>query len=362
MYKSMKFRIYPTHTQAVSIQKHFWAVRWIYNYGLNVKIENHQKGIKTKRYDIQVMLPWLKKQYPWLAEVYAQSIQKALLDLNAAYTNFFRSHAKFPKFKSKKDNHKSYSYPQGIIIVDWKIRLPKVWLVRIIQHRPLLGKIKTCTVSQTPTGKYYVSILQDDWLEAPAIVEATKDKCVGIDLGIKDFAICSNGKVYDNPKWMKSYQRRLEIRQRRHSRKQKGSSNKNKSRLLMAAIHEKVSNQRMDYIHKITHDIVSDNQATNYAIENLNTKGIMKNHRLAEAIGQVWRGMFVNTLKYKAALSWKSVLEIWQFEPSSKMCSKCWNIKSDLKLSDRIYKCDKCWLEIDRDLQASINIKNFAYK
>lgn len=358
----MKFRIYPTTTQSVSIQKHFWAVRWIYNYGLAIKIENHQKGIKTKRYDIHWMLPWLKKQYPWLSQVYSQSIQKSLLDLNAAFTNFFRSNAKFPKFKSKKDNHKSYSYPQSIVIIDWKIRLPKVGLVKMAQHRPLVGKIKTCTVSQTPTGKYYVSILQDDWLEAPAIVEATKDKCIGIDLGIKDFAICSNGKVYNNPKWIKSYQRRLEIRQRRHNRKQKGSSNKNKSRLLMANIHEKVANQRTDYINKVTHDIVSDNQATNYAIEALNVKGMMQNHKLAGAIGQVGWNMFVNTLKYKASLSGKSVLEIGQFEPSSKMCSKCGNIKSDLKLSDRIYKCDKCWLEIDRDLQASINIKNFAYK
>jgi putative transposase len=179
-------------------------------------------------------------------------------------------------------------------------------------------------------------------LEAPAIVEATKDKCIGIDLGIKDFAICSNGKVYNNPKWIKSYQRRLEIRQRRHNRKQKGSSNKNKSRLLMANIHEKVANQRTDYINKVTHDIVSDNQATNYAIEALNVKGMMQNHKLAGAIGQVGWNMFVNTLKYKASLSGKSVLEIGQFEPSSKMCSKCGNIKSDLKLSDRIYKCDKC--------------------
>lgn len=362
MYKAMKFRIYPTPEQSVSMQKHFWVMRWIYNYGLSIKIENHQKGIKTGRYDIQKILPWLKKEYPRLAEVNAQSIQKTLLDLNAAFTNFFRSHAKFPKFKSKKDNHKSYSYPQYVSLKDWKIRLPKIGRVKIVQHRPLVGEIKTCTVSQTPTGKYYVSILQDDWLEDPAIVEAIKDNCVGIDLGIKDFAVCSNGKVYDNPKWIKSYQRRLEIRNRRHSRKQKGSKNKIKSRKVLASIHEKVANQRRDYIHKITHDIVSDNQATNYAIETLNTKWMMQNHCLAGAIGQVWWRLFTNTLKYKAAQSWKSVLEIGRFEPSSKICSKCGNIKSDLKLSDRLYKCDKCWLEIDRDLQASINIKNFAYK
>lgn len=357
-----KFRIYPNKPQAELINKHFWAVRWIYNYWLSIKIKNHQNWIKTRRYDIQWQLPQLKKDIVRLQEISAQSLQIALLNLNTAYTNFFRSNNKFPRFKSKKNNNKSFSYGQWIHLEDWKVYLPKIWRVKIIQHRQLFGNIKTCTVSQTPTWKYYISILQNDLQEAPQIITPTKDKCIWIDVWIKDFAICSNGEIYWNPKWIRAYERRLEIRARRHSRKQKWSKNKDKSRLVLSGIYEKVSNQRLDYIHKITHSIVSDNQATNYAIENLNVKGMMSNRKLSKAIWQVWWGIFRQLLKYKSRCVGKTVIEIWRFEPSSKMCCKCWNIKQDLKLSDRIYKCDGCWNEIDRDLQASINIKNFAYK
>jgi len=362
MYKSFKFRLYPNIEQQSELSQYFWATRRLYNYWLWVKISNHQKWITTKRYDIQWQLPQLKKDYPRLKDIHSQVLQVALLNLNTAFTNFFRSKQQFPKFKSKKDNHKSFSYPQWVHIEDWKVYLPKIWRLKVIQHRELIWEIKTCTVSKTPTWKYYISILQDDWKEIPKTIIPTKDKCVGIDVWIKNFAICSNGEVYWNPKWIKRYERRLRIISRRHSRKQKWSENKNKLRLMLASIHEKVSNQRQDYIHKITHSIVSDNQATNYAVEDLNVKGMMANRKLSKAIWHVGRWIFTTLLKNKCSVVWKSVIEIWRFEPSSKICSKCWNIKQDLKLSDRIYKCDSCGLEIDRDLQASINIKNFAHK
>lgn len=362
MYKSFKFRIYPTIGQENKLSKFFWAVRWLYNYWLSIKISNHQKWIKTRRYDIQWQLPKLKIDYPRLKEICAQVLQVSLLNLNTAFTNFFRSKQQFPKFKSKKDNHKSFSYPQWVHIENWKVYLPKIGRVKVTQHRELVWTIKTCTVSKTPTWKYYISILQDDWNEPLPTIEPTHDKCVWIDLGIKDFAICSNGDIYSNPKWIDRYERRLRIRSRRHSRKKKWSKNKNKARIDLAKIYEKVSNQRQDYIHKITHSIVSDNQATNYAVEDLNVKVMMKNRILSKLIWQTWWWMFGKMLEYKSRQAWKSVIEIWRFEPSSKICCKCGNIKQDLKLSDRIYKCNNCWIEIDRDIQASINIKNFAYK
>ena len=218
MYKSFKFRIYPNIEQENKLSQYFWATRRLYNYWLGVKISNHQKWITTKD-DIQWQLPQLK-EYPRLKDIHSQVLQIALLNLNTAFTNFFRSKQQFPKFKSKKDNHKSFSYPQWVRIEDWKVYLPKIWRLKVIQHRELIWEIKTCTISKTPTWKYYISILQDDWKEPRTKIVPKKDKCVWIDVWIKDFVICSNGNVYSNPKWIKRYERRLKIRSRRHSRKQ----------------------------------------------------------------------------------------------------------------------------------------------
>lgn len=362
MYKAYKFRIYPNKEQEIKLSQFFWATRWLYNYWLSIKIENHKQWIKTKKYDIQWLLPKLKEENVWLKGIHSQVLQITLLELNNAFTNFFRSNASFPKFKSKRKSKKTFSYPQWVYIKDKKIFLPKIWFVNIKQHRELLNEIRTCTISQTPTWKYYISILQDDWTEIKEKIKPTKEKCLWIDMWIKDFAICSNWEVFKNPKWMKKYERRLKIRQRKFSKKEKWSENKNKYRLRINWIYEKITNQRKDYIHKVTNKIVNDNQVNNFALEKLNIKGMMKNHRLAWSIWQASWYMFKTFLEYKSNILWKSIIEIWTFEPSSKICCKCWNIKKDLQLKDRIYKCDKCWNEIDRDYQASINIKDFAYK
>lgn len=356
-----KYRLYPTREQEKLLQWGFGFARWVYNFWLENKIEAHKKWEKLSAYDLDKIIAKKKKEewFEWMWSYTKWIRQFALNNLDTAFQNFFRKQNQFPKFKSRKSN-KSYSC-LDIKIKEWKIQIPRIWLVKIVLHRNIIWKIWTATISQTPTWKYYISIVVDDWKELPTKIIPTKENTLWLDMWIKDFVITSEWAKYSNPKYMKQKQRRLEIRQRRLSKKTKGSNNKNKQRLLVAKIYEKIANQRLDYIHQITSQLIkSESQA--FALEDLNIGGMLKNHKLANAISQVWRGMFKDILTYKCERYWKTILTIWRFEPSSKMCCKCWNIKQDLTLKDRIYKCGKCWVEYDRDIGASKNIRDFAFK
>ena len=279
--------------------------------------------------------------------------------MGTAFVNFFRKQNKFPKFKSKHDNNKSYSC-LDVKLWDDTIQLPRIGKVKCIVHRQIEWKIGTCTVKQTPTGKYYVSLVLDNWVEPPAKSTPVKVSTLGIDLWIKDFAITSEWTKYENPKRLKKYNRRLEIRSRRHSNKKKGSNNKNKSSIELATIHEKIANQRKNYIHKITSQIVKSENQT-FVLEELAIQNMVKNRKLSKAISQVGRWMFKQFLTYKSDWCGKSVITIGRFCPSSKMCKDCGNIKDNLTLKDRIYKCESCWVEYDRDIWAAINIKDFGF-
>ena len=298
-------------------------------------------------YDLCKVLTGIKKELPWLNECCAQSLQCSIKNLDDAYKRFFKWLSKYPKFK-KKSNHQSITYPQYTSIIDTHIKLPKIWLIKTVFHRPCLWKIKRMTITKTPTNKYYVSILTDYEERKPTSYES-----VGIDVWLKSFAVLSGWTTIDNPRFLKKKLRRLKRLQRRLSRKQKWSSNRKKFRLVVARQYEKITNQREDFLHKTSTTIAK--QYWVVAMEKLNIKGMLRNHNLAQAISDV--GWY----KFKTFLSYKTkVVEIDTFKPSSKTCSRCWWVKENLTLRDRIYHCDSCHLDIDRDLNAAINIKTMA--
>jgi len=344
--------------------QHFGACRFIYNWALEQKIKTYeQDGKSVSRFDLNKGITILKRdgEHDWLKDVNSQSLQGATLNLDNAFTKFFREKGVFPKFKSRKNPVQAYNVPQNykVNFETNMMYLPKIGNVKTILHRPLGdGDLKTATVSQTPTGKFYISILVDDGRETPKKTKFSENNTVGVDVGIKDFAIMSNGDKIDNPRHLKNSMKRLKVLSKRFSRKQKGSSNRNKARKQVAKIHEKISNQRHDFQHKVSAKLVSENQAI--AVETLNVSGMLKNHHLAQHIADASWSSFVEKLEYKAEWYGKTVLHIGQFEPSTKICNVCGYHNGKLTLVDRQWQCPSCSTNHDRDINAAINIKKFA--
>ena len=361
MLKSYRYRMYPDAAQREMFLKHFGACRFVYNWSLEQKIKAYESdGTSLSCYDLSNMLPELKRENGWLKEVNSQSLQQTQKRLDSAFKRFFREKNGFPKFKSRKSPLQSLQVPQHYV-VDFdanQIRLPKIGWVKTTLHRLFEGVLKTATVSMTTTGKFFISILVDDGKETPIKEPFGHDSTLGLDVGIKDFVTMSNGNKVDNPKFLKSSLQRLKVLQRRVSQKKKGSKNRDKAKYQVALQHEKITNQRKDFLHKLTTKLVSENQAI--AIETLNVTGMMKNHCLAQAIGDVSWSEFFRQLEYKCEWYGKTLLRIGQFEPSSKICSVCGSINHSLKLSDREWTCAGCGTLHDRDINASINIKKFA--
>ena len=355
MHKAFKFRLLPTKEQEVLLAKHFGCVRFIYNHFLSEKQKHYLENKETLKFNAcQNMLIKQKKDegYEWLKEVNSQCLVSTLLHLETAYTNFFKKNSKFPKFKSKK-NKNSFQIPQHVSLKEHNIvQIPKFKEgLKFIKHRDLKGQIKSATISKNPSGKYYISF--SCVVEKPTKHKKT-GKSIGIDLGIKDFIITSEGQRYCNPKFTKKYEAKLKRKQRILSRKQKGSKGRDKARLSVAKVHEKITNSRNDMQHKISSKLVRDYDLI--AIENLNVKGMVKNHKLSKAISDVAWSSFVTKLKYKAEWNDKEVIVIDRFYPSSKTCSCCDHIKESLSLDERTWTCSKCNTIHDRDVNASKNI------
>jgi putative transposase len=364
IYKAYKYRIYPNKEQEELISKHIGCSRWVFNYALNKKNKSYQEtGKGLSRFDIQKDLPSLKKSEEtiWLKEVNSQSLQASLENMDKAFTKFFKEKKGFPKFKSKKDNHQSFSIPQNTIVnfENNTVEIPKFKLpIKCKFHRNFNGITKSSTISKTPTNKYYISILVEVNEELPKKKPISENKAIGIDLGIKTFAMLSNGTEIENPKHLKKSIKKLKKLQRKVSKKVKGSSNRKKSVIKLAKLHEKVSNKRLDFLHKTTNYLV-----TNYdtlCLETLKASNMIKNHKLAQALSDIAIGKFNEMLVYKAEWFGTNILRIGQFEPSSKMCS-CGVINKELKLSDREWTCNVCGTKHNRDLLASNNIKKFAF-
>lgn len=355
MLKVFKYRLNPTESQAGLINKHIGCARFVYNNALAFKQAEYAKD-KTNHswYSLVKRLPDLKKENNWLKEVNSQSLQQSIVNMNTAFENFFKGRADFPKFKKKGKGKQSFNIPQSVKINNNKLVIPKFkGGVDIVLHRPIKGEIKQATISRTPTGKYFVSILCEtgETEKKPNLVN--EETTVGLDLGIKSFLVASNGKEYDNPKYLRKAQDKLKYNQRQYS-KHKGTKRKHK----VALLHEKVANQRKDFLHKVSTELIRDNQSI--ALEDLNISGMLKNHCLAGSISDASWGMFVTMLEYKAKWNGVNILRIGRFEPSSKTCSECGYINKELTLKDRKWSCPDCGSVLDRDLNASINIKNFA--
>lgn len=365
MLKAYKYRIYPTKSQEVLLAKHFGCARYIYNYGLERKIKSYSETKKSiSQFTIQADLPKLKKaeSTKWLSEVNSLSLQAALLNLDMAFTRFFKEKKGFPKFKSKHDNRQSFQVPQNTT-VDYdakRVYLPKFKEgIKCRFSRKFDGKIKTSTVSRTPTGKYFISILVETEDTIPNKAPIDENKAVGVDLGIKTFATLSDGTEIQNPKHLKKALKKLKRLQRSVSRKTKGSNSRKKAVKLLARQYEKVTNRRKDFLHKTTKYLI-DNYDT-ICLETLSASNMVKNHRLAQALSDISIGTFNAYMDYKAEWYGKNIIRIGRFEPSSKMCA-CGYIYRGLKLSDRVWTCPACGSVNQRDLLAAQNIKKFAFK
>lgn len=351
--KAFKFRIYPDSEQKDKLSVQFGCSRFVYNHYRHVREEYYQETGTGLNYNdcTTDLTERLKVDYPWLKDATAQVLQQALMDLDKAYKNFFEGRADYPNFRRKFDKQ-SVRFPQDFKAEGGYIYLPKVGWIKAVLHRKIEGKMKNATVSKTKTGKYFVSIQCEVEQAAP---EQNTNK-VGIDLGLTTFATFSTGEKIDKPRHFKVSERRLKIRQRRLSRKVKGSNSRGKARHAVAAIHEKIANQRKDFHHKLSRTIV-DNFGV-IAFESLNVSGMLKNHNLAKAIADAGWNQFVGFVEYKAAWMGAEVLRVDRFFPSSKLCSDCGTKHKSLTLNIRQWVCTECGVIHDRDENAAVNILN----
>lgn len=361
MLRAYKYRMYPNKDQIKKIWRHIGTCRFLYNLSLEEKIRVFQTENRSlTMFDLNNRIPELKRQYGWMSETNSQSLQAVNRNVETAFKNFFRKKANFPKFKSKKNPVQSFQIPQHyeVNFTENRVKLPKLGLVKTVISRQFTGTLKTATVSATSTGKYFISVLVDDGLKEPEPAPFDSSNTVGIDVGLTSFLITSSGLKEDNPRYLNNSLARLKHLQRSVARKTKGSNNRRKAVQKVAILHERISNQRSDFLHKHSYKLVSENQAI--AVETLNISGMLKNHCLARSISDVgWSELF-RQLEYKCTQYGKTLLKIGQFEPSSKLCSVCGSINRDLALTDREWTCPKCSTHHDRDINAAINIKKIA--
>ena len=354
MNKAYKFRIYPNKEQLNLINRTFGCVRFIYNKMLGDKIKHY----KDTKENLKVTPAQYKTEFDWLKEPDSLALANAQMNLEIAYKNFFRNQSVgFPKFKSKHKDKKSYTTNMvngNIKLLDKYITLPKLGLIQVKKHReiPESNKLKSCTVSQTPSGKYYVSILLE---YEEAIIPKEIETAVGLDYSMTELYVSSDAELANYPQYYKQAQNKLTRAQRKLSKMQKGSNNRNKQRIKVAKLHEKVANSRKDFLHKHSRKIANSYDLV--CIENLNMQAMQKALNFAKSVSDNAWGMFCSFLDYKLKEQGKRLIKVDKWFPSSKTCSICGAKKDELALSERVYICD-CGNILDRDINAAINIKN----
>ena len=363
MEKAFKYRIYPNKKQQELIQKTFGCCRFVYNYYLNMRKESYEKDKTSVTYNMcSKNLTLLKKQLEWLREPDKDALQKSLKDLDMAYQKFFKEHSGYPKFKSKKNRYKSYrtSYTKtsaggNIIFINKHIKLPKIGLVKTKDKQLPQGRILNATVSQEPNGHYYCSLCCTD-VEIPQFTKTNKN--IGIDLGICDFAIFSDGTKIENPRFYEKSEKKLVMIQRRLSRKTKGGSNWNKARIKVANLQKHITNQRKDFLQKLTTDIVKNYDVI--CIEDLDVKSLKEsdNTQTNKHVSDVSWSEFRRMLIYKTQWYGKELSVIDRFYPSSQICHICGHISGKKSTDIRAWACPNCQSELDRDINAAINILN----
>ena len=359
MLKTNRYRIYPNNEQEILINKTFGCVRLVYNKMLKFKQDLYNQTLMS--FSKTECNNWinrvLKEEYPFLREVDKFALTNAIYNLDSAYKHFFKEHIGYPKYKSKKDNHNAYmtNYTNKNITVDYDnnlIKLPKLGYVKGKIHRRLIGKIKNATVSRKPSGAYFVSITYE--CDNNKILPAT-DKCVGIDLGIRDLVIKSDGIKYENPHTLRHYQNRLKKYQRQLSRKIKESNNYKKLKKKIAICYEKITNVRKDNLHKISSKLINENQVI--VTETFRVNNMIKNHNLASSIIDASFGELVRQLEYKSIWYGRTLIKVDTFYPSSQLCHICGHKNGDVKnLNVRTWTCPNCHISHDRDINSAINI------
>jgi len=354
--KAFKFRIYPNSQQKQYLAQSFGCARFVFNYFLRQRMDYYATNAKGLNYfDNSSALTQLKKlpEFEWLNDINSQSLQQTLRNLDVAYNNFFNKKAKFPNFK-KKSNKQSFNVPQHFSIHDKLLDIPKCKGIKIKLHRDIDGTMKSITISKTPSGKYFASVLCE--LEIPEPVFTGNE--IGIDYGIKAFITTSEGEIIESPNYLRKSEQKLKKLQKALSKKQPNAKNRYLAQKQLARQHEKVSNQRQDFLHKLSKQLVSDNQAI--YIESLAIRNMIQNHCLAKSISDSGWNTFVNMLKYKGQWYGCRIIEIDRWFPSSKRCHVCGYINDNLTLRDRNWLCPECNTNHDRDVNAAINILTFG--
>lgn len=357
MLKAVKVRIYPTKSQQEHLVQAFGCVRWAWNQSLNVMTETYKEtGRGVSAMAMKKAIPGWKAEFEWLSECYSQCLQQSVLNLGVAFGNFFDGRAGYPSFKTR-HGRQSIQYPQNVkVLSDAEIKFPgKLGAVKAKVHRDLTGKLKTVTVSRMTDGRYYASLLMDDGFDKPE--SSSEGKAIGIDLGLTDFAVTSDGSKYQNPRHLKKHEKNLKRKQRKLSRKKDKTTNKRrKAKKALAKVHSRIARVREDFLHKLSRKIVNENQVI--VLEDLAVKNMVKNHNLAKAISDVSWGKFATMLKYKAEQDGKTYLEVGRFFPSSHLCSNTLQRVPKMDLSIRMFDCPHCGQRHDRDINAAMNIRN----
>lgn len=356
MFKAFKYRIYPTDSQIVLLNKHIGAVRFVYNLALETKCMAWAGNrVNLNCFDLIKQIPDLRKECIWLKEINSQSLQSPIRNLDNAFTLFFKGRKKFPKFK-KKLNTGSFAVPQNAKVLNDKLFIPKFkGGIDIVLHRPFYGKIKNVTISRTATNKFFASVLCETDEVLNKSYPVLENTSIGVDVGIKYFAVLSNGVKYDNPKHLLRHENKLKYINRKLS-KHKGGKKLKK----LSLIHEKIANKRKDFLHKLSNELVKNHDTI--CLEGLKISNMAKNHSLSKSIYDASWGVFINMVEYKAMWAGKNVIKIGVFDPSTKTCSFCGSINNNLSLKDRSWTCCNCGSLLDRDVNAAINIKNFALR
>ena len=364
MKKAHKIRIYPNKRQQTQFQKTFGCVRFYWNFLLDQRITNYKNKKENPEYqEDKTTYATLKKteEYAWLKKIEAQPLSQVSMDLNKAYKNKFNSNFGFPKFKSKKHSKKSYRTAMGMKIDGRYFYVAKVGWVKMAEKLRFKGKLMNVTISQTKSGKYFATFLVD----TENITKKPLDTSIGLDLGITHFCITSTGEKIDNMRFYGTLEKRLVKEQRklsrkfevakRHKRKLDECKNYQKQKLKVAKIHEKIQNQRNDFLHKLSSKITDENQVI--CIEDLNVKGMVKNRKLSKSISDVSWSEFVRQLTYKSDWKGRTLVKVDRFYPSSQICSSCQINDGKKELNIREWTCNNCGTTHDRDINASINIK-----
>jgi putative transposase len=364
--KAYKVELKPNNKQKSLLEKSCGVARFAYNWGLEQRIKLYNEEKKSiSFYDQNKILNSIKeKEFPWMYEVSKMAPQEALKDLDEAFKNFYRvlkkkGHKKvgFPKFKSKHKDKSSFTINLNFNVTETHIHIPRIGMVRLKEQCYIPVKdvhINSMAVSKD-VDKWFISVQVEE--EIPDIKESTELDILGIDLGIKTLATCSDGVIFENPKYINKYEKRLKFRHRMHSKKKIGSKNRDKSKLKLQKVYRKIRNCRSDYIHKMTSTLVRTKPSGMFILENLKILEMMKCHTLAKSISDSSFFEIKRQLKYKTEWYGGKVIEVDTFFPSSKLCSNCGYKNTELTLKDRIYKCPECGLKLDRDLNASYNLK-----